>query len=118
MTVEQVLVMFANFICVMVNQSAFDVGFNGPFTATPTSGPLKLGTILGALVPGSTAPTVCGLSGAPGGIIGGVTGAAFPTPGAFAGAISGALSSQLPDPASIGLPFPEMPGLAKKDFLL
>lgn len=118
-TLEQVMVLFGNFLCALVAQSATDTTvFKPNFIATPSSGPTMVATILQSMLTGAIAPTACGLSGAPGGVIGGIPAAPFPAPGAFASAIASALASQLPDPASAGIPFPEFPGVAKKNLRL
>lgn len=109
-SLEQLLGILANLICVLAQQSALSPTFTSSFTSPvppgpPTNAQTALITIMQALTQGVVTPLPIGIAGQPGGIL---------DPILLPAAIASALGSQLPDPASAGLPIPVMPGLARK----
>jgi hypothetical protein len=98
-TLEQVLGLFAQYTAARSLVGDLGTTFSPIYTAGP---PAALLTIIGPMITGAVAPVPVGVT--PGGIL--------DTLGLPA-LITTALAAQLPDPASIGLPTPVFPGLAK-----
>ncbi len=104
-TLEQVLGLFAQYTAARFVLGDLGATFSPVYTAAP---PGALLSLMALMVAGATLPAT----------------PVGPTPGSVLDSlglpalITTALALQLPDPASLGLPTPVIPGLAKKNFLL
>jgi hypothetical protein len=102
-TMEQVLCIISNVICQLATVGAFNP--TSPFgSAWSSTAPVPLTTMWAAVIPGCVAPSPVGSGGAPGGVLDAL---------ALTPLILTALLGQLPDPASLGLPSPVLPGIGK-----
>lgn len=104
-TLEQVLGLFAQYTAARYLLGDLGMTFSAAYSAAP---PASLATLMASMIAGATLPAT----------------PVGPTPGSVLDAlglpalIETALEAQLPDPASLGLPTPVIPGLAKKGFRL
>jgi hypothetical protein len=103
-TLEQVLGLFAQYTAARFLLGDLGTVFGAAYSGAP---PATLLTLIAAMITGAVTPAPIG-----------------PTPGAtldslgLPALIAAAHLLQLPDPASLGLPTPVMPGLSKKNFRL
>jgi len=104
-TLEQVIGLFAQYTAARFLVSDLGTTFGAAYTAAP---PAALLTLIGPMIAGATLPATP---------VGATPGSVLDSLGLPA-LIAAALAVQLPDPASIGLPSPVIPGLGKKAFLL
>ncbi len=104
-TLEQVLGLFAQYTAARYVLSDLGTTFSAAYSAAP---PATLASLMALMIAGATLPAT----------------PVGPTPGSVLDAlglpalIEAALALQIPDPASIGLPTPVIPGLAKKELRL
>ena len=103
-TLEQVLGLFAQYTAARYVLGDLGATFSPVYAGAP---PATLAALIAAMITGAVTP-------APVGVTPGATLDALGLPAL----IAAAHLIQLPDPASIGLPTPVMPGLSKKDFRL
>ncbi len=103
-TLEQVINLFVNYTAARYVVGDLGATFSPVYSA---AAPASLAALIVAMIAGTTAPIAPGLT--PGGLLDAI---------GLPAAVAAALLIQVPDPASIGLPTPVIPGLAKKNFLL
>ncbi len=104
-TLEQVLGLFAQYTAARYVLSDLGTTFAAAYSAAP---PGALLSLMSLMIAGATLPaTPVGVT--PGSVLDSL---------GLPALIETALLAQLPDPASLGLPTPVIPGLAKKNFLL
>jgi hypothetical protein len=103
-TLEQVINLFVNYTAVRYTLGDLGSTFSPVYAAAP---PATLASMIVAMIAGCTTPIAPGLT--PGGLLDAI---------GLPAAVEAALLLQVPDPASLGLPSPVIPGLAKKGFLV